>query len=277
MHSTLCNLGSVGIERLPQQISAFRPFVLPSTSIDSYPLSYSELVKRLPCRVSPSLLGLPESGTVSDEQVARDMDRDKVILQGRRLVGALCKFDHILHSAIETVIGLLNSATTSLALSSSARKCVTDSAIRSFCLQCLKRGSRTDSASTCHAALTQLVLLDDAFIVPESSLAKPVQLYFFLRLKTSSGSTIDAVKSPLGKTNIPSAESFSIVCEIRSSTVYRVADMDSLETQLQLSATYYCLMYGLVVRDSVIDTSQEEPFEAYIVLEKETTTTSRDW
>ena len=100
---------------------------------------------------------------------------------------------------------------------------------------------------------------------------------FFLKLPKTTPTNAAAVSNLNNESS--SAGSFSIVCDIRNTTVYRIADIETLKTESQLSVTYYCLLTGLMVVESSSQSQlmNECKLDAVVVFEKETKTTSRDW
>jgi Zn finger protein HypA/HybF involved in hydrogenase expression len=275
------NGGPVGISSQPQISATYKRYMLPSNEVIEYPLRFEALLRQLPCYIkSNSLIGRDTTlPLISDDQVMKDMERDRIVIQGKRLVGSHFKFGRILNISVETLEQILYNAVQSSVITKQARAAITNQHMKGWCTECLKRASRTDSASACHNALLQLMTLEDAVIVPESSLAKPIELHFFLKVKAKKLTTPN--KKAVYTSRQPPAESFSIVCDIRNTTVYRIADIETLDTKLQLAITFYSITYGLIVYESQIISDVEEACEnrntAAIVFERETTTTTRDW
>ena len=295
------NGGPVGLETQPQNITTpYQRLRLPSRHLTHFPIEYNALIASLPFYIRTDMFQGPGASSaevvISDEQVNKDFDRDRVTIGGKRIVGSHFKFEHILTSAVESIETILYNAVRNGVITKGGRDKLTPASIRSFALLCLKRASRTDSASSCHSALCRLVILTEEVIVPESSLAKPIELHFFLKAKTPSSSAPSPLRrgtkrdsTPLLQKSIGATDSFSIVCDVRNTTVYRIADMETLETKLQISATFYCLLYGLMV----IATAEADSSDSYeapkaadgttladvplIIFERETKTTIRDW
>lgn len=82
--------------------------------------------------------------------------------------------------------------------------------MRKFVIECLRSLGRTDSAFKCHELLGRVIDLSvetaGVVVVPESTLATPIELAFSIKEReTSSRSSIRAVKpSPSTSTDMPS-------------------------------------------------------------------------
>jgi hypothetical protein len=270
------NGGPAGLDSQPHVTVHFRRYTPPSNEIVLFPIDYDEFTSHLPFHVRADAFSGAMTELISDAQLVKDMERDRVVIQGRRIVGSHTKFPAILSAAVDAVAGLLLNAVQSGAISQTARNVVSEDNMRIWCLECLKRASRTDAASQCHSALMRLIVLRDAVIVPESTLAKPIELFFFLRVKQSPEHPSRPYKRIETACGSPPSHSFSIACDVRNTTVYRIADMETLTTVLQLAGTYYCMLTGLVVVEGHVTTSPSLG-DTLLVFERETKTTSRDW
>ena len=128
--------GAVGLNSQPTVIGSYKRYLLPSTEITDFPISYESLSASLPCYIKQTALQLGEGAlALSDEQVVKDMERDRVVVQGKRLVGSHCKFSKILDVAIEAVNQILLYAVQSAAISSSAREAIRDEDVVAWCKQ----------------------------------------------------------------------------------------------------------------------------------------------
>ena len=267
--------GAVGLNSQPPVVAPYKRYVVPPHEITVFPMSYDVLSTSLPCFIQQASLQFSgESFAVSDEQLVKDLERDRIVVQGKRLVGSHCKFAKILEATVDAVNQILSSAVQSSAISPAAREAIRDEDIVAWCKLCLKRSSRTDASALCHSALAQILSLTDAVVVPESTLAKPVELHFFLKIKQQKPSP--QRKNALSQTAAPT-DTFSIACDVRNCTVYRIADMETLETRLQISATYFSVLLGLGVMGARAAGEGITVSKAVVVFEKETTTTNRDW
>lgn len=217
----------------------------------------------------------------SDEQLAKDYARDRLVVNGKRMIGSMHKAGGSAGTMLVSLLGSVQEVLTAVlqAAGSNADK-FSPEQLRHFCYRALKQASRTNSAFLSHMGLHQVVALEeypgDLKIVPESTLAKPLLFNFAVSVAP-----------------IPNAPPV-LKCDIQGTSVYRFCVGDDLEPILQLRVTY-CktlrempqrppapLLQGLAPAPA--QSTPPPPFqyknsdsEAILVLQRDTTTTSHDW
>ena len=225
-------------------------------------------------------------GTIDDEQLRKDLSRDRIVVNGRRFQGggASSSFQEIVDACSNTVIDLISS-TQLLPLSSPS-----DSA--TFVKSLLRQLSRTESAFLSLCLLNTIVDIpgssevgsSNIVLVPEAMLAEPMQLNIELleRKPTSSTSTNKIHASSALSTAVTTTKSSSvhreycIDCELNTSTVYRFFDDMTMSTLLQCRVVYSKQVYGML--GGTAGTSiTEKSGKSYLVFIRETKTTARDW
>ena len=153
------------------------------------PLSLLLLTRQLPCYINTMdipgidmfLVGATKSTSqkdVSDEQLAKDLERDRIIINNKRLLGAIVDLETILKIATKACEACFQSKQLTIPNHGYA-----NSYLRSFCRLCLQQASRTESAFLSHTGLTLVLDLfshPEYLIVPESNLAQPISLFFSL-------------------------------------------------------------------------------------------------
>lgn len=160
----------------------------------------------------------------SDIQLSKDLSRDRIIINGRRIVGAKTKGsceDQL--QALHDILGITEEVVTAVLISSGHQDAFSLDIIRKMCLRALKLASRTYSAFVSHSALHKIADLKstpDIIIVPESCLAMPIVMKF-------------AVTAP----PVPSAPPV-LRCELQAATVYRFCTGDDLEPVLQCKVVF---------------------------------------
>jgi len=252
-------------------------------------------------------------GDSSNKQMEKDYSRDRVVVQGRRLQGSVSGFAGILAECGQVIAALAEAAgqvsgspvcartvgTGAAARSTTltpplvvAELMTTDSCaaslsaadITAFSRQVLASAGRTESAFRSHAALSHILDLfpnpnstdPDAemplpyIVVPESELAKPIEINFQLKKKPPSASASASVD-------------WCIVCDVQAATVYKVCDPESMEAVFQLKVTYYHQIFKFPSRAASASGSHisspgpKDKTSTWLLLEKDTTTTRRDW
>eukprot|EP00602_Paraphysomonas_sp_CaronLab_P003590 CAMPEP_0185029218 /NCGR_PEP_ID=MMETSP1103-20130426/15383_1 /TAXON_ID=36769 /ORGANISM="Paraphysomonas bandaiensis, Strain Caron Lab Isolate" /LENGTH=591 /DNA_ID=CAMNT_0027563881 /DNA_START=91 /DNA_END=1866 /DNA_ORIENTATION=+ len=268
---------SVATKLLEQSKSYLHDWVvIPQTSIENLPVSLDVITSSLPCKIDLDLV-LGSRGAhsltgkdITDDQLSKDLSRDRIVIQGRRIMGSNTDLGFILTQAISTANNVLaerNSKTFPQAL------------VSALCKRSLMLVSRTESAYASHAAL-QLLLTPDTLteliVVPEAQLAKPLLMQFRVetpvdnsqkesaeakpRKSLSSVSSISASpgtpggdstqssrRQSIGSTQLNSSPSTTanapverdLICDIQASTVFRLVDAETMEkTHLQVKITF---------------------------------------
>lgn len=213
---------------------------VPEKSLSRVPVPFHTLSGGMPFKVrvgtvfssdadQAMLAGLLEGGTdTSDAQLSKDLFRDRIIINGRRIVGAASKpkegegGDAL--QALHDILAVAEDMATAVLVASGFRDSFSDENIRSICLRALKKASRTYSAFLCHTALHKIVDLESApevCIVPESLLAMPLVMRF-------------AVSTPPVSYAPP-----VLRCELQAATVYRFCSGEDLNTEFQCK-TVFC-------------------------------------
>mmetsp|Transcript_35547 Transcript_35547/g.36226 ORF Transcript_35547/g.36226 Transcript_35547/m.36226 type:complete len:504 (+) Transcript_35547:302-1813(+) len=270
--------------------------------LTSFPISFPAITKNLPCKVrlysifsgdTRSLISACHTGKdSSDIQLNKDIERDKVVINGKRFLGSNGGLKAVLNSAKETVRSVQTHGNVMVS---------TDERLELFCKTAFQRATRTESAFLSHTMLSLLIDMTidpDILVVPESSLAQALELDFFLtndnekeRLKYLRGSDI-VIPSTLTSSKSHKISGTTLACEIRAATVYRIFNSLTMETLFQIKVTY-CIkiterhsvdnqpnstLTSTVTTDTKTSSTPPDPYEdAYFILEKETLTTSRDW
>eukprot|EP01034_Spumella_vulgaris_P022181 gene22181-28291_t len=95
--------------------------------------------------------------------------------------------------------------------------------------------------------------------------------------------SLDEAQRPLSRsTSVSSLHEWCVVCEGEASTVYRVMDAETMETTLQIKVTFVYSLFALPVVETsgraerVVDFRLKEG-KTFLLIAKDTTTTSRDW
>lgn len=238
--------------QLPCKVYADALFTAPASSITGkYNLSYDY------CLLCYALI---LGSDASLQQLIKDISRDRVVIQGKRIAGSKDNISSIISTAKHAIESIINDIS------------IPSNIIESYCYHCLQLASRTESAYVSHTALHYLLntdVLSSSMIVPEGSLAKPLQLQFRFNSNKSRGSVNGNAKSP-AKDMLAKRELF---CDIQATTVYRFMEIEGTNTLLQLQVTYCkCVKLNL---DR--PTSDFVDSRTILILDKVTTTTGRDW
>jgi hypothetical protein len=215
----------------------------------------------------------------SDAQLIKDFARDRLVINGKRIVGSMHKTSVASPDGNASLASLLASVQEVLTAVLKERGCsnkFSKEQLQHFCFRALKQASRTNSAFQSHMALHQVVSLEDypgdLKIVPESTLAKPLLFHFSIAMAP-----------------IPNAPPV-LRCDVQGTTVYRFCVGDLLETVLQLRVTY-CktlrempqtppLRQGLPLppsREAAPLSYRNGNSDGVLIFQRDTTTTSRDW
>eukprot|EP01041_Mallomonas_annulata_P006916 gene6916-14049_t len=287
--------------------------------LHSFPLLLPVFMKSLPCRVdiatifasNPEILTSSISGKdTSDEQLARDIERDRVVVNGHRMLGSRGGLVAVLNTAVDVAQHVITTG---------GMKPVSPVILQDICKSALRHASRTESAFLSHTALCYLLDMNkhaDVLVVPESSLAEALMLDFSLiptpTPPISSPSTIPEevppkllpgsstivipshlrTKKASPQVQLPPVKEKVLCCDIRAGTVYRLTNSETMETLLQLKVTYCTQVIEKPITTAKRNTLPENNVSgapqsqiptthtsstAYLILEKETQTTIRDW
>ena len=236
-------------------------------------VSHQELALKLPCKaelVAGDLEAAAGGGGADTavQQLRKDYARDRIIIQSHRLEGSK-------HSLEQLVLLMKHSINAALAqnrrlpLGTGVEE---DAQNSLFCMEVLASIARTQSAFLTHMKLNELCLQDPEnpiAIVPESELADPIKLRFSVKQRHSD--------SPLGTGD------FCVLVEMEAGTVFRFNNAmdDDLTTLLQLRCTFCRSLFGMPATEvatgggGVILSCKSG--KAWVLLQKEMTTTRRDW
>ena len=243
------------------------------------------LRRQLPAKIMLSLLfgsgssmdvaGSITGSDLSEEQLRKDLSRDRIVIHGKRIAGA--------NTSLEAIIDQGVHAAQAVTTFHSAKPFSTD-ILRDLCRRALVQVSRTESAFASHYALQSI--LDPStdpniVIVPEATLAQPLLMQFrvapvsstagiaqsalvgpppaAVRRSTSDAAAIAVTSSrprrmsvlakmdPVASMNSSDASLSSVddltcrelICDIQATTVFRFVDADRMEgTVLQVRVTF---------------------------------------
>ena len=232
-----------------------------------------ELARQLPCKLELGAADMEVTAgcgsTGADtavQQLRKDYARDRIIVQGHRLEGSK-------HSLEELVVLMKSSINASLAhnkrlpLGSGAEA---DALNTAFCMDVLSSVARTQSAFLTHLKLSEACLQDPArpvAVVPESELADPIKLRF-------------SVKQRHSDVRVGSGD-YCVLVEMEAGTVFRFSNAldDELATLLQLRSTFCRSSFGMPAKAGKAGECYLacKSGKAWVLLQKEMTTTRRDW
>jgi hypothetical protein len=254
-------------------------------ALRAFPVAMNAMLSNLPFAVAtkdlPQLTAAlgeiaqkPAGRDKSIAQLEHDYQRDRAIIQGRRLEGHLLSIGFLLEGCKDVINSLIRSR---------GHQASDQATVDALATRSLQQLSRTESAFISFTAMGEIVAVPDGtFIVPESSLAEPVVLNYRIMdkpLKTAP-SAASAGTRPVVSPGVKSAEGLSpsnsslalrtpspvcqpeymagellpwcIVCEGLANTVYRVCDGESLKTKIQLKVTYRKTFYIMVNQAGVV-------------------------
>lgn len=300
--------------QVPNPLNFHYQILLPNNNLTSLPVTVPQLSKLLPCKinynapiciVSPdgkgaqttlaTLTGVEEQlngiskKDISIEQLRKDYSRDRIIIQGKRLLGSKGGYEQVLDCCVGVVTAMVNQTQISIPATRTnpaiekSQYCMNSEDILNFCKVILTHSGRTESAFQSHAAISNIVSLmppvddvdgknDDAvmplLIVPESELAKPIEINFQLKRK----STPSTPKTTASANSVNVAD-WCIICDIQAATVFKFCDAESMEATLQLKTTYY---HQIMEFPRVGSDAGKRKSNTQLLLEKDTTTTRRD-
>ena len=207
------------------------------------------------------------------DQLKKDLKRDRIIIQGKRFLGSQTGYDDLNNFCIDVFQEIVNfrlnssggssSSGSSSSSSSSSSSLQNRDNISSFCTSNLRYASRTESAFIAHQMLLNSVETMAAealplLIVPESMLSEPLVVNFRLMEKDGDESK------------------WCIACDVEAAACFRlVAANEAMDVALQLKITYCKTMYALHGEGDGVFTEKEGA--CFVVFDKETLTTKRDW
>jgi hypothetical protein len=287
--ATMKAIGSTALPKSLLDLKMQDPTVLPAlpAQLDpalrqALPISMNDMLRNLPFAVPTKdltqlqamlteIAKKPAGKDRSIAQLEHDYQRDRAIIQGRRLEGHLLSIDFLIEGCKEIISSLLKSR---------GQTAEDPDLVDTLAKRSLQQLSRTESAFISFTAISEVVsVADGTFIVPESSLAEPVVVNYRIMDKPASGnkaaapvsSTVSPVPRPAATANTSGASSgnksgvpgtpsptppttyapgellpWCIVCEGLANTVYRICEGDSLKTKIQLKVTYRKTFYIMV-------------------------------
>lgn len=217
---------------------------IPEKSLSRLPVPFTSIAAGMPFKVRLGVLfpsedekrmidDLLSSGSdTSDVQLSKDLQRDRIIINGRRIAGAASKKNerpdkestgtaHL--RALHEVLTVAEEMACAVLQVSGYLDSFSTECIRAMCLRALRIVCRTYSAFVSHTALHKIVDLQSdpsICIVPESLLAMPLVMRF-------------AVSTP-PTTYVPPV----LRCEVQAATVYRFCTGDDLKTLLQCKIVF---------------------------------------
>jgi hypothetical protein len=242
--------GAVTTDKIQNQVLSSNRFIvtddyhfqintksIPSSTL-SDPIPVTAVSSMLPLKYTiASVLGkdaIPQDPFTSQDttqaQLAKDYKRDRLIINGKRILGSACTLDQL----ISTCDGAMKYA---LQQKASIPTGVFDTEDwRNFITTCLRSVARTDSAFLSHAVLNRVLDLtsdpdDMLIIVPESVLAAPIEILFSILERHQA----PAVAKPL----TPSSAAPSHILDALSMPAYAPPPVPSSSPQKPLNDIYY--------------------------------------
>lgn len=241
--------------------------------LDPNPCPVKDISCRLPFKTAISKMALDSlnqhakhsaEGDDSRFQLAKDLKRDRIIINMKRISGSDTSVEGIVQTIFSTVDEILAEDSRPPLEASSAP----------FCENLLKQVSRTTSAYLTHMTFTSIIKQDPerpVTVVPASTLAEPLKIVISLRRKEPGSSR-------------PGVGEYCIQCELEGSTVFRINDplTDDLDTLVQCRCFYRSTIFGMPKERQ--DKNGEKRVElitkagkAWLGFERETKTTREDW
>ena len=251
-----------------------------------FPLKLADCMTSLPFRINckefaevqttqRTLFQKEGAGGDFIDQLKKDLKRDRIIIQGKRFLGSQTGYDDLNNFCIDVFQEIVNfrlssSSSSNSSSSSSSSSLQNRESISSFCTNSLRYASRTESAFIAHQLLlnsveTRMVSAAEALpllIVPESMLSEPLVVNFRLMEKDGDDSK------------------WCIACDVEAAACFRlVAANEAMDVALQLKITYCKTMYALDAGGEGGSGSvfTEKEGACFVVFDKETLTTKRDW
>jgi hypothetical protein len=245
----------------------------------SGPLNYVQLKSALPFRIAvpPDLIAASISSSSSlaaeEKQLNKDYSRDRLILQSHvRLEGSSMSISQIVATMKELVANLLGQQN---------KQPLSNSLDDMFFLSVLKRMGRTESAFITFGSFSRLLEsgpdeeasvstpfdTQPIMIIPESSLAEPIKIFFSLKNREGTGE-------------------WCLQADCEAGTSFRVndAESDDINTLLQVKITYQAVFFGMPVfaaeRGSVgpvVTAFSIKEGKRSLVAERDMRATARDW
>lgn len=255
-----------------------------------------QIISDLPAERRPAA----SSAAVDLHQLTKDMSRDRIIIQGVRLLGSHSSVDFMVDVCKKSIVQLLAQSGLLVlppSATPSAPAGIELASLDSFCLNSIHSISRTESAFLSHAGLCS-VILDMAnkqgnphwrpfLVVPESTLADALLVRFSIKSREPSPASPPAqgrgsLATPPPPSHLPSRGAvmdWCILCEGEASTVYRLLDPDSMDVLVQVRITVLSTFFAMPRRQSPSSTIafSYKVGKSYLTVSKETTTTGRDF
>jgi hypothetical protein len=157
------------------------------------------------------------------KQIRKDVERDRLLLNGQLLFGSSSTLDGITHS-IHSVFDKLMKETGLPLLSQNVKERLTYSVLYKAC--------RTNSAGSVLTVLQSLIDLQHLLLIPQANLTPPMKVC--LKLGAFSKSELNDVNEQIQGT------SWGVVCQIQCESSYLVRaiqDFEELEKQTSLSSS----------------------------------------
>lgn len=241
-------------------------FKLPSNELSKcFPLTVSNLSKQFPFRVKikefEELINGNNCDTFNadntEKQLKKDLSRDRLIIQGKRYLGSQTELDILIENFIRAINNTGREKLDNFKLNNIE--------LRKTCLELLFAASRTESAFKSHSILSNIIDNNTEngpiMIIPESSLSDPIDLS--IRILEKNEKWCLAVESKCGtcyRLLSTLEEDMPLIMQIKAIYTKTTFIMPELSNKL-LNEIHFTLKDG----------------NNYLVFEKETTTTNRDW
>lgn len=148
------------------------------------------------------------------KQLAKDLLRDKLIINGNFYLGSVMEIDSIIASCQRIICSMLNEFKLNLPKYN----------FEQYCRQCLQLASRTHSGSKSFTCLQERIEKEEFMVVPLSSLASPLKLNF-----------------SVGYLHHPYHIGAVVRCHIDSVTVFRVVSITN-SSEFAVNASYNAIV-----------------------------------
>jgi hypothetical protein len=201
-----------------------------------------------------------DRGDNSRAQLEKDLKRDRLIVNKRRVNGADTSLDEIVGIVKDTISDVLV-ADKRPALADTSRSI-------QFVESILRRICRTESAYLTHVTFSEIVEEDaeePVLVQPEATLAEPLRIVISLKHR--------AQEYKIGEGD------YAIQIELEGSTVFRINDplSDNLDTLLQVRCFFRKTIFGMPTIGSEGVELVAKDGKAWILYERERKTVSDDW
>lgn len=201
-------------------------------SLQKCPMEKEQLLSSLPFSIQvknviKSEQVLTSSNDTSSKQLKKDIERDRIIINGLRIVGAdggIDRIQSILGETIDTLLYQCNLPTCSQQMKDM------------LCPIILRKVSRTNSGGLTFQILQQLLNIQSTMIVPVSTLAKPLRIKISINKYPTNGSGSSIVSSDSSSiennnnnddnNNVSYiAPGWGLVCQVEAMTVFRIQNI----------------------------------------------------